>query len=72
MADITMCRGENCSKREKCYRYTAPVDEYWQSVFTDTPKEIPCEHFLLNDGCIDGRKNGKWWKNDKHGMDAFA
>ena len=64
MADITMCRGENCPKREKCYRYTAPVS-YWQSVFTYTPEENPCDNFILNDGCVDGRKIGKWWKESE-------
>lgn len=28
MADISKCNGENCSVKEKCYRYTAPEDEY--------------------------------------------
>ena len=48
MADITMCRGENCDIREKCYRYTAPVNKYWQAVFAETPTENPCKHFWDN------------------------
>ncbi len=24
MTDITKCNGENCEKKEQCYRYTAP------------------------------------------------
>ena len=32
MTDITKCFGEDCDKRDDCYRYTAP-DGYWQSYF---------------------------------------
>lgn len=32
MIDITKCPGENCNKRNNCYRYTAPMDEHWQSM----------------------------------------
>lgn len=39
MADITMCDGANCEKRESCYRYKATPNEYWQSYFTATPSE---------------------------------
>ena len=60
--DITMCRDETCEKREKCYRYTAPVDRYWQSVFSEPP-EKPCIHFWNNDGKRDGRTVGQWWED---------
>lgn len=61
MADITMCRGEGCTRREQCYRYTAPINRYGQSVFINTPKE-PCSHFWDNAGRRDGREIGMWWK----------
>ena len=61
MADIAMCRGENCERKEQCYRYTAPIDEYRQTVFTHTPPHPPCFYFLDNNGRIDGREIGKWW-----------
>ena len=31
MADISKCEGLDCPKRESCYRYTAPANEYTQS-----------------------------------------
>ena len=37
MPDITMCPGTNCPQKEKCYRFTAKPDEYWQSYFIDPP-----------------------------------
>ena len=60
-----MCRGENCELKETCYRYTAPIDEFRQSVFTETPTEKPCKHFWDNTELQDGRKIGKWWRKDK-------
>ena len=47
MPDITMCKGDNCPKKENCYRYTAPVNEYRQSYFFDTPikEDGTCEHY---------------------------
>lgn len=33
MPDITMCMGTGCPLKDKCYRYTAKPDEYWQSYF---------------------------------------
>ncbi len=58
--DITMCRDEKCSKKEKCYRYTAPVDEYAQAVFSEPPTK-PCIFYWNNKKEIDGRKVGQWW-----------
>lgn len=74
MADIAMCRGENCERREQCYRYTAPVSEYVQAVFTYTPMAIyptlkSCPQFWDNEGCIDGREIGQWWKYDDRRAD---
>jgi hypothetical protein len=44
MPDITMCPGTNCPQREKCYRFTAKPDEYWQSYFIDPPiKDGKCD-----------------------------
>ena len=36
MADITMCNGDMCAKKETCYRYTAPASDY-QSFFVASP-----------------------------------
>ena len=45
MADIQKCLGETgmgeniiiCMVREKCYRYTAPANELWQSYGPPAP-----------------------------------
>ena len=37
MADITMCSGQGCDKREFCYRFTAMADKYRQSYFATPP-----------------------------------
>lgn len=46
MADITMCKDENCPLKEKCYRFKAKPSEYWQSYFINSPyKNGDCEYF---------------------------
>jgi hypothetical protein len=46
MPDITMCGGDECPRRETCYRYTARPD-YMQSFFTVPPmkKDKSCDHY---------------------------
>lgn len=52
--DITKCEGTNCPLKEKCYRFTAPADDEWQSYFTESPygklndKDKECEYFWFN------------------------
>ena len=49
MADITMCAGKNCPLKDKCYRFTSNINEYWQSYFTEEPiKNDDCEYFWDN------------------------
>ena len=36
MSDITKCKGEGCSMKDTCHRFTDPADEY-QSNFTESP-----------------------------------
>ena len=43
MADISMCRGEGCERRENCYRFTAPPSSYRQAYMRPDPKN--CEHY---------------------------
>ena len=46
MADITMCRGTKCRKKNTCYRFTAPINEYRQSFFTVVPrKDGKCDYY---------------------------
>lgn len=43
--DITMCNGDNCPVKKKCYRYTAKPSEY-QSYFVESPiKDGKCDHY---------------------------
>lgn len=37
MADISKCKGTNCPHKEKCYRFTAPSNDLWQSHFSISP-----------------------------------
>ena len=39
MPDITMCKDEQCPKKEQCHRFTAKPDEYAQSYFMQTPRK---------------------------------
>jgi hypothetical protein len=51
MADITMCTGTGCDKKEHCYRHTAKACEYRQSYFCDVPINDwnnECKHFWDN------------------------
>jgi phosphatidylinositol kinase/protein kinase (PI-3 family) len=47
MADITMCKGNNCKLSSNCYRYKATQDEYRQSWFVKEPNttENECEYY---------------------------
>ena len=40
MPDMTMCFGQECPFKEKCYRYTAKPDKLYQSYFHEIPYEI--------------------------------
>jgi len=46
MADITMCRGDDCPLKNNCHRYTANASEYRQSYFVDPPYvDDECDYF---------------------------
>jgi hypothetical protein len=40
MADLAMCEGVGCERREECYRHRATPDEICQSYFVD---QHPCK-----------------------------
>jgi len=48
MPDIAMCKGLDCPKKEKCYRFTATPSEYQQSYFTGLPTEPSgeCNYYI--------------------------
>ena len=49
MSDITMCDGGNCSLKNGCYRFTAHVNDNWQSYFVHIPFwNGQCEYFIDN------------------------
>lgn len=47
MPDISMCPGNNCPKKEECYRFTAIPNEPWQAYFIANPDPdgAACEFF---------------------------
>lgn len=50
MADITMCRGINCEKKDLCYRHTARMDTYQSmSDFDKNIKDGVCDYFWSNE-----------------------
>lgn len=50
MPDITMCLGEGCPQKDKCYRFTATPSEWRQSYFLGLPmkEDETCEHYWDN------------------------
>ena len=49
--DGTKCEGLNCPLKEKCYRFTAPTNDLWQSYFSTPPyneKTDECDYFWAN------------------------
>ena len=52
MADISMCQGGKCPRKETCYRFTAPANPYRQSYgsFDIMFEGKECEAFLSNEG----------------------
>jgi hypothetical protein len=60
MADITMCTGRGCERKDYCYRHTAPVNEYRQAYFMNPPiTREGCEYFWRNEHekVLDNYKN---------------
>jgi hypothetical protein len=49
MADITMCTGNMCPQKNKCYRYKAEPTPLRQSFFSYPPmdEEGDCRYFWL-------------------------
>ncbi len=45
MADISMCDGEDCSKKSTCYRYLAKPNPYRQSYISPDPRGETCEAY---------------------------
>ncbi len=68
MIDIAKCNGQDCDRREKCYRYTSKSDEI-QSYFQ--PEPLFCKYFIDNTGKDNERnkrKNHREHERKKGGM----
>lgn len=64
MADISKCsNAENCSKKDSCYRHTAPTNPHWQpySAFYK-PEEKECPYYM---------GKFRWGECPKCGSDFF-
>lgn len=46
MADISMCEGKNCPKKDNCYRVHAKPNPWRQAYFAPTPTEKGCEYYI--------------------------
>lgn len=49
MADISMCGGEGCDRRQRCHRFTAIPNPFRQSYLVPKTPGDQCEHFWNND-----------------------
>lgn len=49
MPDISMCPGDECFIKERCYRYTAEPNEYHQSFFVNAPlkEDGSCDYLMF-------------------------
>lgn len=45
MADITKCLNENCHIKQKCYRWTAPSDDYQSYADFKPNEDDTCDNF---------------------------
>lgn len=47
MPDITMCNGQNCTKKHTCYRFNATPTPQWQSYFSESPtRDGICDYYV--------------------------
>jgi hypothetical protein len=59
MPDITMCKGDRCPLRDKCFRFTAIPGKHMQAYFTEIPFDamtLSCRHFMDNSGRLKNQK----------------
>lgn len=70
MPDITMCKGDGCILRDKCFRYTAKPNPERQSYFANVPFRMEsgvtkCDHFWETDREIKYPSYREWWRVNK-------
>lgn len=60
MAEITMCSGLECPKKETCHRFNAKASEYRQSFFVTPPydkEKDKCNHYWRDEDKNDPKTN---------------
>jgi len=72
MNDITMCTNFECEKRMKCRRFTAPVNEYRQSVCKWGGYQNSCNHFWNNESYNNNKDNTEWAKQTNQALKDFT
>jgi len=45
MTDISKCEGPGCDRKEQCYRFTAPANEFYQSYIKPPVVGADCEYY---------------------------
>ena len=58
MSDISKCTGTGCPFKKDCYRFTAPMSEYRQAIFSPPIKNGKCDYYW-------GKKPEKIWSKKK-------
>ena len=48
MLDITKCDNEECTKKEECWRYTAPPEKLQSYAHFNPENKEKCEYFWKN------------------------
>lgn len=59
MTDISKCDGEDCPLKDKCYRYTAPSDDLYQSWVEPAYKDGDCDNLYWTHNAQVKKKEGK-------------
>lgn len=68
MADISMCNGHNCTKRETCYRFKAIPNPRRQSYIRPDVTGEKCEHYWKHSHVVEAfmKLDGKKARNKEN------
>lgn len=61
MADISLCKGTNCPRKESCLRFTQPPKDKWQAwmiMSVSIPDPNVCRFFISNENNLDTTHQG--------------
>ena len=59
MADISKCEGVGCNKKETCYRFLLPANQYRQSYIQPEAQNGGCDYYWPTEDCICGEINAR-------------